>query len=181
MIHFDLEAVPVRFHARKIDRLKGTASPTLEASCRIPNRHSGDPLHVVGGSDAQNETFEGPVDHADPAGVTGANRHVGVRFADSGNEFRNILRGVGKIGIHLNHKVVALLQSPVEPGDIGTSQTVLRLARENVEAWFGGRSSLDPLTCPVRRTVINDQNSGDYPSHCRWGRRPECVLTWANG
>jgi len=65
---------------------------------------------------------------------------------------------VGEIGIHLDDKVVALLQSPLEPRDIGATQTVLRRAGEKVEARFGGRGLLDPATGSIGGTIINDQD-----------------------
>ena len=66
---------------------------------------------------------------------------------------------MGKVGIHLENIVVAVLQRPFESGEVGGSQPLFPLAFQQEQPLREfSLKGFDDTGRPVRGAVVNDQN-----------------------
>ena len=65
---------------------------------------------------------------------------------------------MGAVGIHLDEDVVAVVQTPVEPGKVSGTEAFLALAMHDENVIVCRRQTVRDLTGAVRRIVIGDEN-----------------------
>ena len=74
-----------------------------------------------------------------------------------GQEVRQFLRIVGKVGVHLYHRVNTVSQGILEPFDVGCPQTQLARPVEDMQTRVFSRERLHDPARPVGRVVIHDR------------------------
>src|SRR5437762_14164804 len=98
MRHFNLKAVAIGIDPIEINRFQRSATETFEAARGISERHASDYLHVFGRSQAEHETMQWPIDHANAIAVPRTDGKIGI--SDSVEKARNVIGIMRQIAIH---------------------------------------------------------------------------------
>ena len=132
-IHFDLEGVSIRFHAREIDRFEDLPPETLKPAGRVLQGHPGDDAGVDIRGIAEQEPSDRPVDDPDAVLIPGTDDEIVVPgFFEHA---RNFIRVMGKIRVHLEYEIEFIRDRVPEPFDIRGSQTHFPRPMQSMDSW----------------------------------------------
>ncbi|MFM1943061.1 MAG: hypothetical protein RI897_2043 [Verrucomicrobiota bacterium] len=136
MGHFDLEAVAVGVDPLEVEVFECGSAEAFEAPGGVGEGHSGDDLDVLGCPHAEQQSTEGPVDHAYAIAVTGAEYQVCCcgGFEEAGD----IVGVVGEVAVHFEDELVILFKCPFESGAIGAAEAGFGGAVQDVDGGVRG-------------------------------------------
>ena len=134
VLHFDLEAVSLHLDRIQVNGLQYFPGIAHEAGGGVEHPYPQDGpdigRRVIGHDDAA----DGPVHDAHAVAVTRTYGEVAPLFRASGVQAKQIVGIVGKVGIHLEDVIVAMVQGPAEAGQIGGSESLFSAPLDQVEA-----------------------------------------------
>ena len=160
MGQFNLKTVAVGADVLKIDGPERGSPKTLVAAGGIAEGHAGDDPHIFGGALAQHQSVQRPVDDANAIAVTRAQDQVGALRGFQ--EFRDIVRIVRQIAVHLEGELVIALQRPGEPGAISAPQPVLFRAMQHMDLRMLRGECVGHFPGAVGRIIVHhEQVNGD--------------------
>ena len=110
------------------------ASVTFEAGCSIMYLQSGNETHVFRSEVGHQDTPHGPVHNVDPADVAGTDGNIVPFFCTGIIETGQVVGVVRKVCVHLEYIIIAVLDGPLESGDIGGAQSQLPFALDHEQA-----------------------------------------------
>ena len=156
--HFDLEGVADEADFIQVNGGEYGAFVADKAGGWVGHGHPENQAGVERCAVGEDDTIQGPVFHVTAPAVAGADCEVGAFVAAGCEQTWEVLRVVGKIGVHFEEIVIAAFQAPSKTGDIGRSQSQFACAFEEVE--FLVENALQvayDIRRAVRRAVVHDQ------------------------
>ena len=143
----------------QIDGLEDLAAVADEAGGRVLDLHPEHHADILGGIVGHDDAAQGPVHDADAVAVAGADGEVGAFLRTRGMEPQQVVGVVGKVRVHLEDVVVAPVQGPFEPRQVGRAEAELAAPFQQMEPF--GEFPLQPLHDgggAVRRAVVDDED-----------------------
>ena len=160
VLHFDLEGIADELDLVELHFLEDLAAVADEAGGGVEDAHASDEVDILGGVVGHHETAHGPVDDADFAvDIARADDDIALAGGAGLVEPREVVGIVGEVGVHLDHIVVAMLEAPLEAGEVGGAEAEFAFALLDEEA-VGEflHETLDDVGSAVGGVVLDDEH-----------------------
>ncbi len=152
----DLERVAVGADGVDVQPLEHPAVIAFEAARQIVERKPRhDPRVPVGGPGKEQPPHR-PVNDRHSAHV--ARSDDDVEILGKLEELRQMPWIVGEIGVHLEGQVVAVIDRPMEPGNVRGPEAQLAGPMDDVDPRVRGRQLVGERAGPVRGAVVDDEH-----------------------
>ena len=132
--HLYLEGIALEFYFVERQSLEDASAVADKSGGGVVDRQAGDESDVFRCVIRHQHTPHWPVDDVDAGDIPRADGDVGAFDSGGVIEFHEVGRIMREIGVHLEDKVIAVIDRPLNTGDISRAETQLALAFDDVDA-----------------------------------------------